>query len=211
MANSTAKKSNTRRGARTTAGKPTPASSSKVETRDNADEETSASASVSAVDTNRPRTTTPLSAKNVDMTQYITVKNGFQGQLIYNSSRTGERFVWDEFGDEQDIELRELKNAKNSAKGYFENNWFMFGDDDMWVVDFLGVGKYYRNAVSIDHFDDIFSKTPSEIMGLVQKLSLGQKRSLAFRARQFIEDGKIDSLSVIDALEKALDIELTEK
>ena len=66
--------------------------------------------------------TQKLSAKEVDTTQYVTVRNGFQGRLIYKSPRTGEKYVWEEFGAEQDMELRELKNARNSAKKFFMNN-----------------------------------------------------------------------------------------
>ena len=47
--------------------------------------------------------------KEVDPNQYVTVRNGFQGRLVYKSKRTGERFVWDSFGAEQDMELSELK------------------------------------------------------------------------------------------------------
>ena len=41
----------------------------------------------------------------LDPSMYVTVKNGFNGTLVYKSKKTGERFIWDAFGDEQDIEL----------------------------------------------------------------------------------------------------------
>ena len=64
--------------------------------------------------------------KDIDMNQYVIVRNGFHGRLVYKSSRTGEKFVWDGFGTEQEMELKELRNAKNTSKGFFKNNWFMF-------------------------------------------------------------------------------------
>lgn len=147
--------------------------------------------------------------KEIDIHEYVSVRNGFQGRLVYVSKRTGERFVWDEFGDEQEMELLELKNAKNSNKKFFENNWFMF--DEKWVPDFLGVTRYYKYAIGIDEFDDLFEKTPSEIIECVSKLSDGQKKSVAYRARTLIANGGIDSNRAIAALEKSLGIELTEK
>lgn len=142
----------------------------------------------------------------IDVHQYITVRNGFQGRLVYKSKRTGERFVWENFGDEQEMELGELKNAKNSNKKYFANNWFMF--DDPWVVDYLGVGQFYRFAVSINDFDQIFSMSAEELEGVLTKLTDGQKKSVAYRARQMIADGEIDSNRVIATLEKCLGVEL---
>ncbi len=150
-----------------------------------------------------------LSAKDIDMTQYVVVRNGFQGRLIYISPRTGERFIWDGFGTEQEMELRELRNARNSAKKFFINNWFMFDED--WIVDFLGVKQFYKNAVSIEDFDSIFSKEPSEIKTIIDGMSSGQKRSAAYRARQLIAEEKIDSNKAIATLEEALGIELVER
>lgn len=147
--------------------------------------------------------------ETLDPHSYVTIRNGFNGKLVYISKRTGERLVWDTFGAEQEIELQELKNAKNSSRAFFENNWFMI--DDPEVVASLGVERYYKNALNYEDFDTIFELTPSEIEKKIAVLSNGQRRSVAYRARQKIADGEIDSMRVIDALEKSLAIELVER
>lgn len=58
----------------------------------------------------------PIVAKDIDLNQLIVVRNGYQGRLVYKSNRTHEKFVWPEFGSEQMIELKELRNAKNTFK-----------------------------------------------------------------------------------------------
>lgn len=153
-----------------------------------------------------PKRITP---KDIDPDQYVTVRNGFQGKLVYISKHTGERFVWDQFGAEQEMELRELKNAKNSYKKFFENNWFMFDED--WIVDYLGVQRFYRNAVRIEDFDEIFQKDAKTISEIISDMSDGQKKSVAYRARVLIADGAIDSNKAITALEESLGVELVER
>lgn len=153
----------------------------------------------------------PLVAKDIDLSQLIVVRNGYQGRLVYKSPRTHEKFVWPEFGSEQMIELMELRNAKNTYKKYFINNWFMFDDEFSWVVDYLGMSPYYKHAIKVDSFDDVFSKSPSEIEKIVSKLSDGQKKSLGYRARQLIAEDGIDSNKAITALENSLGIELVER
>lgn len=140
---------------------------------------------------------------------FVTVKNGFNGKLVYKSRKTGESFIWDQFGDEQDIELQELKNAKSASRLFFENNWFMF--DDPEVIAYLGVERYYKNALSLDKFDDIFVMNPEALKEKIAQLSSGQRNSVAYRARQLINEGEIDSRKVIAALEESLNIELIEK
>ncbi len=147
--------------------------------------------------------------KNLDPSMYVTVKNGFNGTLVYKSKKTGERFIWEAFGDEQEIELAELKAAKNSYKSFFVNNWFLF--DDPEIVEWLGMNQYYKHALNSASFDKLFVKSPDEIEKTVKALSDGQKKSVAFRAKQLITDGTIDSIKVIAALEKSLSVELIER
>lgn len=168
-------------------------------------------ANESAMDDTVKETKQKITAKDVDLHEYIPVRNGFVGTLVYISPRTGEQFVWEGFGDEQEIELQELKNAKAANKKFFERNWFMFDKDYDWVIDYLGVGAFYNNAIGIDNFDSLFEKKPEEIVEIVGNLSAGQKKSISYRARQLIADGAIDSMRVIDALEKSLGIDLIEK
>lgn len=150
-------------------------------------------------------------AKKVDPHQIITVRNGFNGRLVYISPKSGETYVWDQFGDEQEMELSEVKSAKSSAKNFFINNWFMFDDEYRWVIDYIGVGQFYKNALDLDKFDDLFSDTPERIEEIVSKMSDGQKQSLAYRARQMVVDGSIDSRRVVAALERSLGVDLDEK
>ena len=144
--------------------------------------------------------------KDLDLNMIVPVKNGFQGHLVYKSRRTQEVFDWPSFGDEQDLDLQELRNAKNSSKAFFENNWFLI--DDPEVLEYLGVSRYYKYSLKFDEFDEIFEKSIPEINKVLSQLNKGQKRSLAYRAKQLIEEGIIDSVKVINALEKGLQTEL---
>lgn len=148
--------------------------------------------------------------KSVDPHEFIPVRNGTRGKLIYISPRSGEKYVWEDMGDTQEMELQELRNAKASNKKFFERNWFMFDEDYDWVIDYLGVRAFYRHALRVDHFDELFSKNPAEILRITSMLSNGQKRSIAYLARQAIADQKIDSMKVINALEEGLNTELIE-
>lgn len=148
-------------------------------------------------------------AKEIDPHQIITVRNGFQGTLIYKDKRTGADYRWEDFGDVQDIELGELRSARGSAKKFFENNWFLF--DEEWVPEYLGMGKYYKHALNSEDFDGIFTKSPDELEAVLAELSDGQRKSVGYRARQLIASGEIDSRKIVSTLEHCLGVELVEK
>ena len=153
----------------------------------------------------------PIIPKSIDDNQYVTVKNGCHGVLIYKSKRTGETFKWDEYCSEQEMQLRELKDAKNSSRKFFESNWFIFDDDNQWVVDYLGMRRYYANAIGCGKFDDLFKLPLDEMTGQIKAMSKGQKDSVAHRAYQLIVDGEIDSRKCISTLEELLGVQLIER
>lgn len=139
---------------------------------------------------------------------YVTVRNGFNGKLVYRSRNTNEVFIWDGLGAEQEMELRELKHARNTARGYFINNWFMF--EDPAVPEWLGVSMYYKNALELEDIDALFEMTPTEIEKTIRGLPAGQKETIANRAKELLRTGdKIDSIRVIHALERSLGITLS--
>lgn len=152
-----------------------------------------------------------LIPKDVDPNTIVVVTNGFGGQLIYISPRTGEHYIWDDFGDEQEMTIAELKNAKSSAKGFYENNWFMFNSEYGWVIPYLGLEKYYKGSMRIGDLDKVFSMSPATIKDCVSKMPDGQKRTIQYRAIKLIADHEIDSLGVITALEEALGVSLIER
>lgn len=149
--------------------------------------------------------------RDVDPHEIVVVRNGFNGILVYISPKTGEKFVWDSLGAEQEMEIGEIRAAKNSSKAFFINNWFMFDEEYQWVIDYIGARMYYKNAIGIDNLDELFSLSAEEIEDRVSKLSQGQRQSLIYMAREKEANGEIDSRKVTSALEKSLGISLTEK
>lgn len=138
-----------------------------------------------------------------------TVRNGFDGVLVYVNRKTGEEFRWDAFGDEQEMEFCDLLTARNSSKVFFERNWFLF--DDPELISQLNVQAYYENALKADEFDSVFDMDVEQAISVVSKLSAGQKQVVGLRAREFIQSGKIDSKKMILALEQALGMTLEER
>lgn len=147
--------------------------------------------------------------RTLDPHQYVTVRSGFHGVLVYVSSKTGEKFKWESFGDEQDMELQELKNAKNSHKIYFEGSYFLL--DDPEVIEYLGVERYYKHALNYKEFETIFDMPADELDERLKDVPKDQKLTIAYRAKQLIDEGRIDSLKVITVLEKHLGVELVER
>ena len=139
----------------------------------------------------------------------IPVINGFQGKLIAQNRRTHEEFIWEEFGDVQDLTFADVKSIYSTDKAFFSNNWFLF--EDTLVLEVLNAEKYYTNALTVEDFDTLFDKTSDEIKAIVSKLNHSQKMSVCYKARNAVANHEIDSLSVITALEDSLGVKLVDR
>ena len=146
---------------------------------------------------------------DIPLNYEVDVINGFHGKLTYIGKSSGAFVEWEEFGDSQPLDLKELKNAYASQKKFFKENWWLFDDPD--VIEFLRAEEFYKNALNSDGFDDIFTKTPDEITDIVSNMSRGQKKSLGYRAIEMINNGELDSRKTIMALKEALGFELVEE
>jgi hypothetical protein len=151
--------------------------------------------------------------KKIPLDTLIPCRSGVQGILVYASRKiNGYQVEWDEYGSVEYIELSELLSMRNTNKSFYINNWIFFEDTDEYsatdVYNFLEVSKYYENAIIGEDLDEVFTKTPDEIKALVSKLSKGVKDTIAAKAKKLIDSKELDSSNRIEALEKALDVEL---
>lgn len=151
-----------------------------------------------------------MAVKKITNSTMVECKNGVHGPLIYISRRTaGYMIEWEEFGEVQDIEYGELVAMRGSQPRFFRDNWILIEDAD--VLKALGVAQHYRNALTTENFDDVFSWDAAKIRSDVAKMSDGMKDSIRMRAKELIKEDKIDSRNVIKALNEVLNCDLEEE
>ena len=158
--------------------------------------------------------TTPVSvsvAPSVEITNdtMVECRSGVSGNLIYKSAlNPGYAVEWNHLGDIQEMEYRELVSMRGNQRRFFEENWILI--DDPAVIKKLGVERYYKNSLSTDDFDEVFTMPAEKIKEVVPALPGGTKDAIATEAKKKIESGELDSRSAIKALEDSLDVELGE-
>lgn len=142
--------------------------------------------------------------KTVKDSDSIDVKSCVIGRLVWKSPRTGYRIIWDEFGVSNPMTVEELRDMRNGSRKFFENNWVVLeGDDAEDVMKYLQLDKYYKEFASVEDIDSIFEYEPDEILAIVKKFNFGLKELVARRAATLKNEGALDSVKVIEAVEKA--------
>lgn len=144
--------------------------------------------------------------EKIDDNELITVRNATQGTLIYIDSDNCE-IVWDEFGEEKELTMRELFIMKKKNILFFKENWV---EVNAIVLNALGVSSFYTNAISIDEYETLFNLEPEQLKERIENLPKSIKDSIGLRAIKLINDGVLDSMKKIKVLEEVLGYSLIE-
>jgi len=155
----------------------------------------------------------PIKKNKIPVDLDVPCRSAVRGGLTYISKRTnGYQIEWNDFGDPQYIEFQELMSMRNTDLRFFKDNWIVIEDTDEYtaqeIMDALRVSQYYKTSIDIDNFDSLFNESADEIETKVSKMSSGLKDTVAMRAKQLYNDGKLYDLRCIKALEKSLGVEL---
>ena len=142
--------------------------------------------------------------KQRDLNEMIDVKCIVHGGLNFITS-TGLEVVWDSYGDIYPLEFKELLYMMNKYKRFFQEPWVIMEQD---VIEDLKAAHFYKNIIDYDEIDSIFTKTPAQVKDVLSKIPEGTKRLIADRASDAMRKGTLDSLKVIELLQKELQIEL---
>ena len=70
----------------------------------------------------------------------VECRSGCAGNLIYKSKlNPGYVVEWDDFGDVQEMEYRELVSMRGNQRRFFDEKWILI--DDPAVIKKLGVER----------------------------------------------------------------------
>lgn len=151
-----------------------------------------------------PHPSSPSKKVEVSLNDIVYVQSCFHGNLFYQSKRNGSIVEWQQFGEEQPMDVDELMYMRNTQPTFFKEQWIrLVGDNADDVFEFLHLERYCKNNLKFDSFDDVFAMEPDEIETVVKSFSSSLRESFARRALELVEGGELENLRKIKAIERA--------
>lgn len=166
-----------------------------------------------AVET-KPVRKKPMKAVEVAITPTteIEVASNFAALLIYISKKTGEEIRWEQLGDTNMVLYSELETMRNTQRDFFNNNWIkLIGEYGQPALKKLRLESAYENFVDLEELDEFLALPADEIKDRVAVLKQETKDILAFKVKEMIDNGEIESIKVIRAFEAAVGYKLLEE
>ena len=150
----------------------------------------------------------------------LSVKSNVFGRLIYINHKNSDETQWEEYGEIQPLSVGDLRAMKAKQPDFFKENWITIvgiesADDDYDDIDMseiyesLMISQYYQKSECPDDLNDVFSWSVDKIRETLPKMTASVKTSIIIRANELIENGSLDSISKVKAIEEALNCTLT--
>ena len=130
-----------------------------------------------------------------------------QGLLNVEGSKTGMIYRFSDYGDETEIEYRDLVGMiRTKDKAVYEPR-FVVADDD-FIAEYPALKKFYDDEFSIQNIKEILELPENKMIEEIKKLPSGALNSLKSIAAEQVYSGEIDSVRKIKALDSVFGTDL---
>lgn len=146
--------------------------------------------------------------KKFEPTDLIACRSVVNGRVFMEGAVSLLHYTWMDFGDEVDVEYRDLVAAVRNKSGYITRPFFVVMDDD-FVEEFAFLKEIYAKQYSAKDLAKILSLDVDEMIEEVKSLPGNVKDILKGIASTWIENGRLDSFKKIKALDEILDTDLS--
>ncbi len=126
------------------------------------------------------------------------------GELIMIGRKTGNVYRWANYGDVTQVEYQDLKaEPLNSKSAYIYNPLFVIDNEELLATkDFANVAEVYKDILTIEDIDDIFSLDTISFRKMLQNLPKGFIETVKNVAVTKIQNGSLDSINKIRAIDE---------
>ena len=122
------------------------------------------------------------------------------GGLFLEGSKTKMPYKWNNYGDETEVEYRDLVALVREQSGYIYKPFFIIEDED-FIEEFPQLKKFYSENYSIKELSAILELPVDEMIKTISTLPKGAVDSLNKSAATQVSLGQIDSVRKIRALD----------
>ena len=130
----------------------------------------------------------------------IACRSVTQGGVYLEGPKTHMLYEWVQYGDITEVEYADLAAMVRTKSQYLFGPWVMVDDDD-FVEEFSQLKKFYTENYSIADLEVILSYPVERMIEEVKALPKSAAESLKVLAASSINDGNLDSVAKIKALD----------
>lgn len=145
--------------------------------------------------------------KKFEQTDFIMCRSVTTGGLFMEGSKTKQLYQWNDYGDESEVEYRDLVAEVRLKSDFVFAPRFIVEDDD-FIEEFPQLKQFYSQFFSVKDLREILDLPVSQMAKKITELPKGAKESLRSIAASMVSSGAIDSVSKIKKLDEIFDTDM---
>ena len=142
-----------------------------------------------------------------DADEAILCRSVCQGELVYQSKKTGVLYTWANYGDEIHIEYQDLLPLILTKSDFVMKPLFIVEDADL-VAEYPELERLYTKALGYDDMDMILLLDNASFQKKLLDAPVGIRESIKVAVATRIEEGTFDSLQKIKLVDQILGSDL---
>ena len=139
--------------------------------------------------------------KKFDQSDGIICRSITQGGLYMEGAKTKILYEWNDYGDESEVEYRDLVAEIRSKSQFVFRPCFIIEDED-FIKEFPQLERFYKEKYTIKDLRGILAMDATEMIETIKTLPKGAADSLKSIAAQQVSTGQLDSVKKIKALDE---------
>lgn len=137
----------------------------------------------------------------------IMCRSVVDGGLFLEGSKTKQLYQWNDYGDESEVEYRDLVAEVRVKSNFVFAPWFIVEDDD-FVEEFPQLKQFYSQYLNIKDLREILDLPVNQMAKKIQELPKSTKDSIRNLAASMVKSGAIDSVSKIKKLDELFETDM---
>lgn len=144
--------------------------------------------------------------QQLDENMLVRIASGVQGGLTYISRDGSIVLRFEQYGDEDVIELKYLRRMLSQDRHFLQRGWIRVLDED--VVEYLRLDRFQSEVVTPEDLEDLLKMNPEDIRTTIQKSNTNTKSLIYNYAKTKYLNGELTNVHVIEAIEDELGLSL---
>ncbi len=124
-----------------------------------------------------------------------------QGGLYMEGAKTHMLYEWVEYGDKTQVEYADLAAAVRTKSSYIFGPMFIIEDED-FIEEFTQLKKFYTENYTVSDLEEILFYPIDRMLEEISALPKSAVESLKVLAASSINEGTLDSVKKIKALDE---------
>ena len=139
-------------------------------------------------------------------TDLILCKSVTYGELLLPGKKSQLLYTWSNYGDMTEVEYQDLQALKSTRSQYLNAPMFVIEDEDL-LEQWPEFKALYEKVATVD-IDKLFDLPIAQFKKKLRDLPIGFRDSIKNIAGSKIQDGTLDSIKKIEAIDEILNTNL---